>query len=67
MRVTASMQANPSSIEIAANWQTSAQEPQAAHKLASMWSTYPDEASIGVPFRWAFIAPQQQEQQLQIA
>jgi hypothetical protein len=67
MQAAASMRANPSSTEIAANWQTSAHEPQPAHRSLSTCATYPDDASMGVPFRRAFIAPQQHEQQLQMA
>jgi len=60
------MCAKPST-EIAANWQNSAHVLQAAHRSAFTIATYPDEASIGVPLRWAFIASQQHEQQLQMA
>jgi hypothetical protein len=51
MQAEASMRANPSSTEIATNWQKSAQVPQAAHSSASTWATKPEEASIGVPCR----------------
>jgi hypothetical protein len=39
MQAGASMRANPSSTEIAANWQTSAHDPQPAHSSASTWAT----------------------------
>jgi hypothetical protein len=61
------MHANPSSTEIAPNWQTSAQVPQAAHRSPSTTATYPDDAIIIVPFRCACMAPKQHEQQLQMA
>ena len=61
------MLANPSSTEIVANWQRSANSPHPAHKSSSTPATYPDDAIIGVPFRCASIAPQQHEQQLQMA
>jgi hypothetical protein len=67
MQAEVSMWANPSSTEVAANWQESAQALQAAHSPSSTTATYPDDAIIGVPFRCASIAPQQQEQQLQMA
>ncbi len=53
--------------EITANWQTSAHSPQPAHRSSFTCATYPDDAIIGVPLRRASIAPQQQEQQLQMA
>jgi hypothetical protein len=67
MHATASILANPSSTEIAANWHKPAHSPQPAHNSASTTATYPDDAIMGVPFRRASIAPQQQEQQLQMA
>jgi len=51
------MRANPSSNEIAANRHTSAHSPQPAHSPSSTTARYPDEAIMGVPLRWAFIAP----------
>jgi hypothetical protein len=53
--------------EIALNWQLSAHSPQPMHIVSSSWQTYPDEASMGVPRRCACMAPQQHEQQLQMA
>ena len=41
--------------------------PKTVTELIDAFARVRDDASIGVPFRWAFIAPQQQEQQLQIA
>jgi hypothetical protein len=67
MQAAALIRANPSSTAIAANWQTSVHSPQPAHRSSSTCATYPDEAIMGVPFRCASIAPQQQEQQLQMA
>jgi hypothetical protein len=58
MHAAASTRAKPSSTEIAANWQTSAHSPHAVHRSASTTATYPDDAIIGVPLRWACIAPQ---------
>jgi hypothetical protein len=41
--------------------------PAACKRSASTRATYPDDAIIGVPCWWAYMAPQQQEQQLQMA
>ena len=53
--------------EIALNWQNSTHVPQPLQRSESTWLTYPEEANMGVPFRCAWIAPQQQLQQLQMA
>jgi hypothetical protein len=52
---------------IAPNWQSSAQSPQPMHRSSSIDDTKPEDASMGVPRWWDWIAPQQHEQQLQMA
>ena len=47
--------------------QASAQALQPRHLSGRHRATYPEEINIGVPCRWAVIAPQQHEQQLQMA
>ena len=51
----------------AANGQMAAQVPQPRQWTASSVATYPEEMSMGVPERCALMAPQQHEQQLQMA
>jgi hypothetical protein len=57
----------PSLTRSALNWQVAAQVPQPVQSAVSARHTYPDDASIGVPRCHASIAPQQHEQQLQMA
>ena len=52
---------------MALNGQASTHALHPMHKPSCTRQRYPEEASMGVPVRWAFMASQQQEQQLQMA
>jgi hypothetical protein len=52
---------------MAPNWQKPAHVPQPEHWASFTWLVKPEDASMGTPLCQACIAPQQQEQQLQMA
>jgi len=67
MQAASSIRTSPSCNARASNGQDSIHCPQPMQSVSVRSTTYPDDASIGVPFRLARMAPQQHEQQLQMA